>query len=69
MLRARALIPRAGYRIPFSGEGIAVDLCLERPLDPAAQSRLTMRFGFGANLFSKDGADRHGLALLRVKAP
>jgi len=32
------------------------------------QSRLTLTFGFGAGLFSKDGADRYGLASRRPEA-
>jgi len=33
-----------------------------------APSRLTLTFGFGAGLFTKDGADRYGLAKLRPEA-
>ena len=34
----------------------------------AAGARLTVTFGFGAGLFSKDGADRYGLASQRPDA-
>ena len=48
------------------------DLSVEGPDGGAAldlaPARLTLTFGFGAGLFSKDGADRYGLAAKRPEA-
>jgi deferrochelatase/peroxidase EfeB len=58
-----------------SGEtarSIDQDLSVEAPDGGAAlgltPARLTLTFGFGAGLFSKDGADRYGLAAKRPEA-
>jgi deferrochelatase/peroxidase EfeB len=51
---------------------MAQDLSVEGPDGGAAlglaPARLTLTFGFGAGLFSKDGADRYGLAAKRPAA-
>jgi deferrochelatase/peroxidase EfeB len=50
---------------PLDGSKIAADAGDALGLSPA---RLTLTFGFGAGLFSKDGRDRYGLAARRPAA-
>jgi deferrochelatase/peroxidase EfeB len=55
-----------------TARSIDQDLSVEAPDGGAAlglaPARLTLTFGFGAGLFSKDGADRYGLAAKRPEA-
>jgi len=57
--------PPTGLDEPGGKASLAADTGEVLGLSPA---RLTVTFGFGAGLFSKDGKDRYGLASLRPEA-